>query len=471
MDESESIKEHLRKLPSVSEFLSHSLGKELCHEFGAGIVKMVLRETLDTIRHRIRQGYRLDGFNIETLARQVQAELIRRTASSGRRLVNATGILLHTNLGRAPLCREAIEAIQAAAHYTPLEVDLQSGKRSHRGCHVERLLRELTGCEAAVVVNNNAAATALILNTMANARQIVISRGQLVEIGGSFRLPDVMDESGARLRAIGTTNRTYLSDYEAAINEETGALLYVHPSNYQIKGYAATPSVRELAQLAHAYNRPLIADIGSGALVPLEDLGFSNEPVVSQMLAEGADVVCFSGDKLVGGPQCGIICGSDARVTAMRQNPLTRMFRVDKLTLAALEATLTHFINGTFQEAIPLYEMMGRSTQRLREMAESITSALPDLKTMNVSIVEDQAFVGSGSIPEEALPTQAIRIEPKASNQTDLTVEELAGRLRCSTPSIFGRIQQGGLLLDMRTVQPGEEAAIVEELKAYLAHD
>jgi L-seryl-tRNA(Ser) seleniumtransferase len=377
--------------------------------------------------------------------------------------VNATGILLHTGLGRAPLCEDALAALQGLGRYSLLQADVATGGRSLREEKIERLLVELTGCEAATVVNNNAAATMLVLNTLAAGREVVVSRGQLVEIGGSFRMPDVMARSGAVMREVGTTNRTRLSDYEAAVGERTGAILHVHTSNYRIRGFSWTPPVGELVELARrlAASRapaapvPVIDDLGSGALVRLSEFGIEDEPLVRDSIAAGVAVACMSGDKLISGPQAGIAVGRREVIEAARSNPLARAFRVCKMTLAALEATLVHFVNGTWREAIPFYRLLARSLEELDACAAEAAGALSHVKGVTCEVLDDVSYVGSGAAPDQGIATRVVAVR-----SAHVGADELARRLRTGVPSIFARVRDDAVLFDMRTVMPEETDAL-----------
>ncbi|MCL2640460.1 MAG: L-seryl-tRNA(Sec) selenium transferase [Phycisphaerales bacterium] len=449
----DSISKLLRTLPAVSEFLTSPTGQQLCSTCGEGVIKHSLRQTLDELRHAIRTNKQTTPISLDHLITEVTLRAQRLTQPQARQAINATGILLHTGLGRAPMCNAAIQALQAAAEYTPLQASLDSGDRSLREARVEQLLQELIGCEAATVVNNNAAATMLILNTLAATKEVIISRGQLIEIGGSFRMTDVMAQSNAILREVGTTNRTHLRDYQAAINENTAALIHVHTSNYRIRGFASTPTITELAELAHKHNLPVIDDLGSGAIVPLSSWGISDEPLVKDSLAAGADVVCFSGDKLICGPQSGIICGKKSIIERIRKNPYARMFRVCKLTLAALEATLVEFLNNTYRENIPFYRMLSRSAAELDKDAQFLQAALTKIqcKNLTIEITDDLSYVGSGSIPDEGIPTRILRLR-----HTTIPSAELARRLRSNIPPIFTRLSDRDLVIDLRTLREGD---------------
>jgi L-seryl-tRNA(Ser) seleniumtransferase len=386
---------------------------------------------------------------------------VRLITPIGRRAINASGILLHTGLGRAPLCDDAAEALAGASRYSILQAGLERGDRSLREEKLQRMLIALVGCEAATVVNNNAAATMLILHTLAAGRQVIISRGQLIEIGGSFRMTEVMAQSGAILREVGTTNRTHLHDYESAIGPNTGAIIHVHTSNYRIRGFAGTPDIRELVALGRKHGIPVIDDLGSGALVPLRQWGISDEPLVADSLAAGADVVCFSGDKLICGPQSGIICGNRSIIERIRANPYARMFRVCKLTLAALESTLVHFVNRTHTQAIPFYRMLSRPLEQLRSDAARLAPMLGDLPDLSIMVEDDISYIGSGSIPDEGIPTCTVRITHRT-----LEAGELARRLRQGIPSVFGRLADRALVLDMRTLFEGELELVAQALRA-----
>jgi len=451
--------ELLRAIPSVGEVLASAGVKELCEEFGAGVVKMELRGLLEDIRGEIRGGKRAE-VDEERLAGELRARLVRLTSPVGRRAINATGIMLHTGLGRSPLCREAVAAVAGGCNYSVLQASLESGDRSLREEKIQRMLVELVGCEAATIVNNNAAATMLILNTMAKGKEVIISRGQLIEIGGSFRMTEVMGQSGAVLREVGTTNRTHLRDYEQAINENTGAIIHVHTSNYRIRGFTGTPEVKELCELGRRRSIPVMDDLGSGAIVPLKEFGISDEPLVRDSIAAGSEVVCFSGDKLICGPQAGIICGKKGWIEKIRKNPFARMFRVCKLTLAGMEATLPHFLNGTFREGIPFYRMLARKVEDLAKDAERVVEGLKGIEGLSAGIGDDVAYVGSGSIPDEGVASRVVRIAHQK-----IAADEVGRRLRMGIPSVFGRLQDRQVVLDMRTLLAGEVEMVVEAVK------
>ncbi|MBI4763212.1 MAG: L-seryl-tRNA(Sec) selenium transferase [Deltaproteobacteria bacterium] len=458
----------LRQIPSVSELLDSPEVKELWERFGEGILKSELRLALEEVRTKIRSGRSKAVPDAAQMADQLRQRLIRFTSPRGRYAINAAGILLHTGLGRSPLCAEALLALNGMGNYSVLQADLASGKRSLREEKIERMMMELTGCEAATVVNNNAAATMLVLNTIAPGKRVILSHGQLIEIGGEFRIPDVMAKSSVILQAVGTTNRTHLHDYERAIDDNTGALLHVHTSNYRVRGFASTPGIRELCELGRKYHLPVIDDLGSGALIPLSSLGLTSEPLVADSVREGTDVMCFSGDKLICGPQAGIICGKRKIIEQIRKNSYARMFRVCKMTIAALEATLLHFINGTYRTALPFYRMLLTPIETLELRARTLTRLISDLKSLSAEIIDDVSYVGSGSLPDEGIPTKVVRIRLDKTLSGIRGVEELSVRLRMGVPSVFGRVKEDAFYFDMRTLFEGEEQEIAESLRSLL---
>jgi L-seryl-tRNA(Ser) seleniumtransferase len=375
-------------------------------------------------------------------------------------------VLLHTGLGRSPLCADAVAALGAAAGYSAVQASLSSGDRSLREERIERMLCELTGCEAATVVNNNAAATMIVLNTVGKGREVIVSRGQLVEIGGSFRLPDVMEASGCRLVEVGTTNKTHARDYERAVTENTAAILRVHPSNYKITGFTAEVPLSELVEIAHARGLVLIDDVGAGNLIDLTPYGFSDQPTLAQSVRAGADIITSSTDKLIGASQGGIILGRSDLVQAVRKNPLARIVRVDKLTLAALEATLSLFLDESlaFRE-VPTLAMVRRDLASLAARASAMAQAIrADATQADVLVTEGQSQMGSGSLPGENLPTHLLAIRPKA-----MTPDALAERLRRFRPPVFARINKDQLLLDPRTILDGEDEIVIQALNEALS--
>jgi len=457
----------LRRIPSVNGLLNHPEGKRMIEIYGRENFLKTAREVLEDLRKEILElpvpGMGEGDLVSENILKKIESHLVQKLAPSLRRAVNATGIVIHTGLGRAILAQGAREAIwNVTKGCCTLATDIETGLRGHRDIHINRLLCELTGAEAGILVNNNAAATVLILNTLAKGKEVILSRGQLVEIGGSFRLPEVMETSGSILREVGTTNRTHLKDYEAAINEKTGAIMRVHHSNYRIMGFAEEPEIEELVELAKKYNLPVIDDLGSGALVDLKEFGLETEPVVQRSINAGADVVCSSGDKLIGGPQSGVIVGKADIVNKIRNNPLMRAFRVGKLTIASMEATLKLFLNPEkLKKRHPTYKMFSLSLKELNKRAAKVANKLR--KTVSeraqVWVEGGESQVGSGSAPEETIPTKILCL--KAFN---LGPENLAKKLRRNEPPIFSRVYRETVLLDFRTIQPDEDELVEEAL-------
>lgn len=446
----------LRDIPAMTDFLTNSDFVELNNEFGDGLSKFILRQTLNDLRLGIKKGSISNIPEITEIIAQTKKQIMRFSLPEGKKAINASGILLHTGLGRAPLCSEAIEALSVCDKYSILQLDLESGKRSSREAKIEAMLKELTGCEAVTIVNNNAAATMLILNTLCAQKDVIISRGQLIEIGGSFRMPDVMLMSGSNLKEIGTTNRTHLKDYEEAINPNTGAIIHVHTSNYRIRGFSKTPDIEELALVSKKHNIPLIDDIGSGALISLSQFGIPQEPMVRDSIKKGSDVVCFSADKLICGPQAGIICGKKNIISQIKKNPFSRMFRVCKLTLYALEETLVHFINGDYRDKIPLYKMLSKEISELDVTANKIKIDLGNIPGFSLNIEDDLSYIGSGTNPDEGIKTKVLKITP-----LDEQPEKLAYQLRIGFPSIICRVNDESLIFDMRTVFDDEIEALM----------
>lgn len=443
----------MRKIPKVDILLSMpSL---------AGIpgATEAARAELDELRESIRAGEVTELPPQDALAEAILRRVKQNARPSLRPVVNGTGVILHTNLGRACLAKAAAEAVtRVAGGYSTLEYHVASGKRGSRHDHVAQLLCKLTGAEAAIAVNNNAAAVLLVLSALTKGREVPISRGELVEIGGSFRVPEVMEQGGAILREVGTTNKTHLSDYAAAINQETGALLKVHTSNYRIMGFTESVPLAELAGLAHANDLPLIEDLGSGALVPLEPYGILDEPFVQASMEAGADVITFSGDKLLGGPQAGIIIGKKRYIDVIKKHPLARALRIDKLTLAALEATLRLYLEARTDE-IPVVAMLSAEPESLRVKADKLLAAAGEVPGARLEVVPTQGQVGGGSVPTHLLPSWALAVE------ADMGADLFEERLRALEPPIVGRIYKGRVLLDVRTLFEEEFAYIAASLR------
>ena len=454
-----------RKIPSVTELLEtprlKALGARLSHSLVVRHARNVLEELRDQFSDGARSEHLPDAHAlVESVASRVEGDEQPRL----RPVINATGILLHTGLGRAPLADAAIEAMSAVARdYASLEIDLSSGQRSQRIAAVESMLRELTGAEAAVVVNNNAGATLLALAALAAGREVIVSRGQLIEIGGSFRLPEVMTASGATLREVGTTNKTHLEDYRRAINEQTAALLLVHTSNYVVIGFAETPPLDALVELGRDHSLPVIHDIGSGALIDFGQFGFAGEPIAGESILAGADAVLFSGDKLLGGPQCGIIVGRKNAIEPIARHPMMRAFRVDKLTLAALHATLRIYRNPKRAlHDIPLLQLLSTPAEELKRRAESLAARLSPLPAVASALaVEGKTYLGGGSIPSQELSTWCVSLSAAGRR-----VDGLARALRTGPRPIMGRVVKDRLLFDLRSVFPRQDGELVDAVTA-----
>jgi L-seryl-tRNA(Ser) seleniumtransferase len=453
-----------RRLPSVNEVLQAASVEALAAEHAHDLLVAAVRQELDDLRRRVRQGDALDGAtSAEAVAGRVAARLSHDLRPRLRPVINATGIVLHTNLGRAPVAEEAARAAyEAARGYLNLEMDLDTGKRSSRQNAVREWARRLTGAESATAVNNNAAATVLVLRALCACKEVILSRGQLIEIGGSFRIPEIMAVSGAILREVGTTNITRLADYERAIGPATGALMQVHTSNYRVSGFTKSVALPELVALGRKHGLPVFDDIGSGALLDFGRFGFRGEPVARESIAAGADLVLFSGDKLLGGPQAGIIVGRKALIQKIEKDPLMRAFRLDKMTLAALEATLRLYLNEEQAlRAVPGLRMLGTPVEELRRRAEALAERLRALEGVaGARPCDDVAFVGGGSLPDQAMPAWVVEVEPRACSDA-----ELARRLRLGEPAVVGRLRGGKLVLDVRTVFPEQEPALVEAVR------
>lgn len=454
----------LQSLPSVSALLERDEVREWLHGAGRASVVAAIQAAIDSARRAILEGEVRDPVDPKDLLVRAELELLERSISSLRRIINATGIVLHTGLGRAPLCDAAIEAVvEGAGGYCSLEYDLDTGKRGRRNTHVVDHLVSVTGAEAATVVNNNAAATLLILKTFAAGKEVVVSRGQLIEIGGSYRLPDIMHASGASLREVGTTNRTRISDYEQAINDNTAMLMHVHPSNYRIVGFTEEVPIEAIAPLAHRYHLIAVDDLGSGALFDLTRYGLPEEPCVRASLAAGADLVCFSGDKLLGGPQCGVIVGKRSLIEQLESNPLLRTYRVGKLTLLALEATLRAYIDpAEAVTRIPTLAMLRASTDELATKAQKLCglleSAMPD---EHFYVCSDVGFAGGGAMPARELPTIVIQWRPKGAG-----AEAMAEALRRADSPVIVRIRDDAICFDLRTLYESDFETLVANVCA-----
>ncbi len=468
---SEVKSELFRELPSVDELLRMPEVAQLAEAHGPPAAADAARAVLARLRSEISSGL-LDAAGLrlamEGVAGAVKTQLFRALSYSLRSVINATGVILHTNLGRAPLSESALAHIQeTAGDYTNLEFETEAGERGKRDIHVDRLFRKLLDETAAradvstIVVNNNAAAVLLALNTFAEGGEVIVSRGELVEIGGSFRIPDVMGKSNAVLREVGTTNRTRVADYEKAINERTRLLLRVHRSNFEITGFTEQPSLAELVNLSRSRKVPLMEDLGSGALVDLQSFGIHGELTVLDSLRAGVDVVTYSGDKLLGGPQAGLISGRVDLIAKMRSNSLFRALRVDKLTYAALEATLLSYVKRDY-DAIPTLKMMGLSKEEIDARSQKIADGLSksaSANTAKVEVIDGESMIGGGAAPCSVLPTRLLAV-----HHQNLSAEQIATRLRTADPPIIARVADGRVLLDLRTVFPDEDSQIADAL-------
>ncbi|MBI1924649.1 L-seryl-tRNA(Sec) selenium transferase [Candidatus Poribacteria bacterium] len=455
----------LRRIPAIENLLICEPFLNMQEQYSRDLVTEATRSVVSEVRTQIiSNAGALYPLSESEYAGLVRAKLEAITASGLVPVVNVTGTITHTNLGRSLLSASACESLViAACNYVNLEYDLDTGERGHRDHITEPLLRRLTGCEASTVVNNNAAAVLLALNTLARGKEVIVSRGELIEVGGAFRIPDVMEASGAILREIGTTNRTHLRDYENAINENTALLLKVHPSNYKILGFTSTPDMKEITELGHRHGIPTMEDLGSGSLIDLTCYDLPHEPVVRERVAAGVDVVTFSGDKLLGGPQAGIIVGKRELIQKIRKNPLMRALRVGKLTIAALESTLRLYLNeNRLTENLPMLHRYTRSIAELRDIAERLASALREIfgEAMRVTIEASYAQIGSGSLPIETLPSHSVVLE-----SPNTSAEELARQFRSQSIPVIGRTQDGRFWMDVRTVGDQELGWIVEAAK------
>lgn len=472
MKDSETPKtaESLRFLPSIDALLRSPSANRLLPETGAKHLAALARVVIDALRREIQEKA-VDPAKISRESLLLEAENRLENAWRGeqnaslRRVINASGVIIHTNLGRAPLSENARRAIfEEVAGYCNLEYDLGTGKRGKRGARAERLLAELTGAESALIVNNCAAAAFLILTVLASGGEVVISRGELVEIGGDFRVPDVLTQSGAALREVGATNRTRISDYEKAINENTRLLLKVHPSNYRIIGFTAAPNLTELAELAHRQGVLLYEDAGSGALSDLAQYGLTDEPVISQSIGAGADVVSFSGDKLLGGAQSGLIVGRREIIEKLRKHPLYRTLRVDKLIYAALEASFEAFRRETFLQEIPVLRMLSASRAELMTrtaaFADKLRESLGENSALKFEIAEGNSVIGGGSAPDVQPATTLLALK-----HAQLSVSKLEETLRAAKPPVITRILDDTVLIDLRTVSENEESELLKILE------
>ncbi len=455
---SSKVEAEFRGVPSVDRVISDERIKHLEDNYPRTAILRLIRQSLDEIRHSIAMGNRCPPGDeiVESICERAQ----HLREISLRPVINATGVILHTNLGRALLSQEAIEAMNLAAQgYTNLELDLLDGKRGSRDIHIEPLVCQLTGAEAAVVVNNNASAVLLALAALARRKEVIVSRGQAVQIGGGFRIPEVMQQSGTKLVEVGTTNCTYLADYEQTITPRTAALLRVHSSNFKVIGFTSGVAIEELVQLGRQHGLPVLDDLGSGCLIDSAQFGLEHEPMVQESVAAGVGLTFFSGDKLLGGPQAGLIVGRKAQIDKLKRHPLLRALRIDKIRLAGLAATLLHYLNGEAESKIPVWQMVSLPLENIRKRANEWARPLEGLAT----VAQGESVVGGGSLPGGTLPTWLVAIKMGQSRLLDLSQ-----KLRSQQTPVIGRIDSNTLLLDPRTVRPEEDEALLRALRTAL---
>jgi L-seryl-tRNA(Ser) seleniumtransferase len=459
----------LRRLPSVDEVLRTQAARVAVEQFGRSAAVAAVRAALDEIRAALRAGGAAGAADTATAELAAAAALARLTAAARaavRPLLNLTGVVLHTNLGRAVLAEAAVEAAVAAMRQAvALEFDLATGRRGERDSLVRDLLCELTGAEDATVVNNNAAAVLLVLNTLAKGREAVVSRGELIEIGGAFRMPDIMARAGAKLVEVGTTNRTHAEDYEAALNDRTGLVLKVHTSNYRVEGFTAAVPARDLVTIAHAKGVPVVDDLGSGTLIDLARFGLAHEPTVAEAVAAGADLVTFSGDKLLGGPQAGLVVGRKDLVHKINRNPMKRALRIDKIRLAALEATLKLYRDpDRLAERLPTIRHLARPRNDIAAQANRLCPVLAAAlgESFAVAVVDCTSQIGSGALPLETLPSAGLAARPRKERGAGRALEKLAQALRDLAVPVVGRVNDGALVLDLRCLD--DEAAFTQSI-------
>jgi len=454
-----------RIIPSIDQLRQRDTVRDLENRYGHQIVVAALRDATEVLRSGLTLGstnVRLSEDAARTIESRAEAVLERSLSPSLQSVINATGVIIHTNLGRAPLADSAVARVAAVAHgYCNLEYDLVTGARGSRTTHAGELLKQLTGADAAVVVNNNAAALLLVLTALASGREVIISRGELIEIGGGFRIPDIMRQSGAQLREVGTTNRTRPEDYAAAINDATALILRVHPSNFRIEGFSERPSLIAIAEVSRPFGIPVVEDLGGGNLYDHTDhpsVPFK-EPTVQRSLADGATMCCFSGDKLLGGPQAGIIVGQETALRSISEHPLMRAVRADKLVYAALEATLLEHLTERATETIPVTRMLTTPVDQLVERAHRLISRITAQPGIDVTLIEGQSTVGGGAAPGATISSRLLEISIQG-----LTSTTAARRLRESTPPVVARIERDRLLIDLRTVAPSDDDILVRVL-------
>ena len=457
-DEKDGINRELRKLPSVEKILETAEIQPEIEKYTRILVTCAAQQTLTAIRKQIAGGDSCPS--VTSVINRTKHSLTQQWPGFLSPVINATGVVLHTNLGRAPLSQPALASLaELGGNFYSLEYDLSTGKRGARAHEIEKLLCVLSGAESALVVNNNAAAVLLVLVVLARKRQAIVSRGELVQIGGGFRVPDIMQQSGVVLKEVGTTNQTYISDYEEAISSDTALLMKVHRSNFALRGFTSEVGIARLKALAEKHNLPVVYDIGSGALLNTEDFGLEHESTVQEVLSEGADIVCFSGDKLLGGPQAGIILGRKEYIDGLRQHPLMRVIRIDKITAAALGATLKHYLQKEAVEKIPVWKMIAASLTGIESRAQAVAGRL-EKAGIKADVRDGSSTIGGGSLPDQTLPTKIVAVKPPHR------IEDFTAKLRLAQPPLIARIEADTLLLDMRSVMPELDDSLVRVIKA-----
>jgi len=453
-------KDEFRRLPSVDKIISEERIKQLQKVYPHNLVVDLVRQRLEQERVSIIKGKSFSS--IDEIIEDILLRMQVLTQPTLCPVINASGVILHTNLGRAPMSQEAIAAMDSISKsYCNLEFDMKQGVRGSRHVHIEQILCKLSGAESALVVNNNASAVLLILTALARRKEVIVSRGEAVEIGGGFRIPDVMKQSGAKLVEVGTTNCTYDYDYEQVINNRTAALLRVHPSNFRVEGFVHNVTLEELMILSNKYNIPLLDDLGSGCFLDTNEFGLAPEPMVQNSIALGVGLACFSGDKLVGGPQAGIIVGKKVFIDKLKKHPLARALRIDKTRLAGLAATLIHYLKGEALEKIPVWRMVSLSLQEVERRANFWAQTIGDLAT----VVDGETMLGGGSLPGSTLPTKLVSIGGRGPKRGTKPAQLISQKLRQSNPPIVGRISDDMLFLDPRSVLPEEDSMLLQTLK------
>lgn len=469
-DSSENvIQKKLRQIPSVEKILESPQLQSDIKEFSHPMVVLAVKQAVEMIREEVKKGK--ETISTQEIVQKAKNIIAEETSPSLKPVINATGVVLHTNLGRAPLDEDTLSFIKnISATYNNLEFDLKEGKRSQRGIFVERLLSILTSAEAALAVNNNAGAVLLILTALAKDKEVIVSRGELVQIGGGFRIPEILALSGAKLKEVGTTNQTTISDYENAITSETALLLKVHQSNFKMIGFVKRPSINELVKLGKKHNLCVAEDLGSGVLLRTEDFELAHEPTAFEAVSADADLVCFSGDKLLGAPQAGVILGRKGYIDILKKHPLHRALRLDKMFLAGLERVLLYYLKGEATKKIPAWQMISTPLKVLQTRAEKIRDELKRLD-VKINIQESQSTVGGGSLPGETLPTIVISVKSASSVDTsvdpsvEVSADQQARLFREQSPPIIGRIEDDEFVLDLRTVFPHQDETLVSAIK------